>query len=91
MQLKQRAPPMSAELPSLAWRWATAFRTYQIAKPHEGLDAVLGVCEQVIGWAPRTWFAEHDDSRSAKAKDRLFFASLKRFIERMNLDDSANR
>jgi hypothetical protein len=27
----------------------------------------------------------------AKAKDRLFLASLKRFIERMNLDDSTNR
>jgi hypothetical protein len=61
------------------------------AQPHESLDALLRVLKQVIRRAPLPRFAEYNNGGATEAKHGLFFATLERGIERMNLDDSSNR
>src|SRR6266404_2792243 len=52
------------------------------AEPHESLDALLRVLEQIIGWPPHPRLAKHHNSRAAEAEHRLFLAALERGIKR---------
>src|ERR1043166_2309582 len=59
-------------------------------KPHKRLNALFRVSEQIFAGMPCTRLTEYYDGRASKAKHRLFLATLKRRIQRVNLKDPAN-
>jgi hypothetical protein len=63
---------------------------HRLAEPHQSLDTLFRVLEQIIGWTPESGLAEHDNGRAAKTKDGLFLSTLERRVEWMNLSNPAN-